>query len=235
METGIIVIIALVVVVVIAGGIAIAARSSILPARRTARLKKRFGAEYDRAVEVHGNRTAAENDLSERLRRRDNMRLRELSDQQRVAHTETWAAVQQEFVDDPVRAVRDARGLVEAIMADRGYPGPASAADSEAAFDQRLDDLSVDHSAAVTGFRRAHATGRPAEAGQSGTEHLREELVSYRDLVGSLLGGLPTADGTTDRSPGAGRTAVDHTAPAADTERTAVERPRRERGPEAGL
>ncbi|PDP85590.1 hypothetical protein CQJ94_21520 [Glycomyces fuscus] len=220
METGIIVIIALVVVVVIAGGIAIAARSSILPGRRTTRLKKRFGAEYDRAVEVHGNKAAAENDLSERLRRRDNMTLRDLSDQQRVAHTETWATVQQEFVDDPVRAVRDARGLVEAIMADRGYPGPTSAADGDAAFEQRLSDLSVDHSAAVTEFRRAHAAGRPAEAGQSGTEHMREELVSYRGLVEALLGGLPTADGTS-RTTGA--------------ERTAVEQPRRERGPEAGL
>jgi hypothetical protein len=220
METGIIVIIALVVVVVIAGGIAIAARSSILPGRRTTRLKKRFGAEYDRTVEVHGNKAAAENDLSERLRRRDNMTLRDLSDQQRVAHTQTWATVQQEFVDDPVRAVRDARGLVEAIMTDRGYPGPTSAADSDAAFEQRLNDLSVDHSAAVTEFRRAHA-GRPAGTGQSGTEHMREELVSYRGLVEALLGGLPTADGT-PRATGA-------------QERAAVEQPRRENGPEAGL
>ncbi|WP_150241545.1 hypothetical protein [Nocardiopsis quinghaiensis] len=201
METGTIVIIAIIVVavVVIAGGIAIAARSSLLPARGTTRLKKRFGAEYDHAVEAHGDAAAAERDLSERLRHRKNMKLRELSDQQRAAHTDTWAVVQQEFVDDPVRSVRSARGLVEAIMIDRGYPDRPASADDTTGFESRLRDLSVDHPAAVADFRSAHASGRSAEADQTGTEHMREELVSYRGLVEALLGGLPESEDTGHR------------------------------------
>ncbi|MFD6952080.1 hypothetical protein A6A08_02630 [Nocardiopsis sp. TSRI0078] len=219
METGTIVIIAIIVVavVVIAGGIAIAARSSLLPGRRTTRLKKRFGAEYDHAVEAHGDAAAAERDLSERLRHRKNMKLRKLSDQQRAAHTDTWAVVQQEFVDDPVRSVRSARGLVEAIMIDRGYPDrPADTGDTSG-FESRLRDLSVDHPAAVAEFRRVHASGRPVEADQTGTEHMREELVAYRGLVEGLLGELPAADGTDHRT--------------APRPRAATDQPQRDRGP----
>jgi hypothetical protein len=219
METGTIVIIAIIVVavVVIAGGIAIAARSSLLPGRRTTRLKKRFGAEYGYAVEAHGDEAAAERDLSERLRHRKNMKLRELSDQQRAAHTDTWTVVQQEFVDDPVHSIRSARGLVEAIMIDRGYPDHPAGADDPTGFESRLRDLSVDHPDAVAEFRRVHAAGRPVEADPTGTEHMREELVAYRGLVEALLGELPAADGTNHRT--------------APRPRDATEQPQRDRDP----
>ncbi|MFD3686104.1 hypothetical protein ACFWTE_14935 [Nocardiopsis sp. NPDC058631] len=210
METGTVVIIVIAAVVIIAAGVALVARSSLLPAQRSARLKKRFGAEYERAVEAHGDKAAAERDLSERLSRREGMTLRRLTDREREAHAGTWAAVQQDFVDDPVSAVRSARGLVEGIMSDLGYAGRPS---PDGGFEQSAADLSVDHPAAVAEFHRVRGAGRPAGADPGNTEGLREELVAYRGLVEALLGGLPETPGT---------------APAARPEGTVMERPRSE-------
>lgn len=193
METQTIVIIAivLVVAVVLAGGIAFAARSSILPARRTARLKQRFGTEYDHTVETHGDTAVAEQDLAERLDHRKGIDLRELTDEERRTHTDTWASVQQGFVDDPVRAVHDARGLVETIMRGVGYPDVPTVTADDDGFERLAKVLSVDHPAAVAGFRSTHAAGHLAEADQEQTENLREALVAYRGLTDSLFGGLP--------------------------------------------
>ena len=46
-----------------------------------------------------------------------------------------WRAVQEEFVDDPTRAVSDADKLIQSVMETRGYP--------VGDFNQRVDDLSV--------------------------------------------------------------------------------------------
>jgi hypothetical protein len=193
MDTGIIMIIlAVVAAVVIVVGIVIAVRVWVAPSRRSARLKKRFGAEYDHAVRTHESKAAAERDLNGRLRRHENMDLRELTTQEREIHESTWASVQQQFVDDPVGAVRNARLLVEAIMAERGYSGSPAASDDDAAFEQRAKDLSVDHPSVVADFRRAHTAGRLAEAEQAPTEYLREAIVAYRRLVAALLGESPT-------------------------------------------
>ena len=196
METQTIITIAIVVAVavVLAGGIAYFARSSILPARRTARLKQRFGAEYGRTVQAHGDTAAAERDLTERLEHRNALRLRGLTDSERREHIGTWSAIQQEFVDDPVRAVHDARGLVEAIMRDVGYPEvPAGTADDHG-FDRLTRVLSVDHPVAVADFHRARAAGHLTEADRERTENLREALVAYRGLADALLDGLPQSD-----------------------------------------
>ena len=202
METGTIVIIAIVVVVII-GGTAIAARFSILPATRTNRLRKRFGPEYDRALEAHSDKEAAEKDLSERLSHRENIQLRALTDDERAVHTDTWTKVQQQFVDDPVSAVQDARALTDAVMKDIGYPDRPSAADGGAddeSFEQRAKDLSVDHPSAVDRYRRAQAAGHLDQADRTATEELREALLAYRGLLDSLMGELPGDNGS--RRPG---------------------------------
>ncbi|WP_017613758.1 hypothetical protein [Nocardiopsis salina] len=160
--------------------------TSVLPARRTARLRERFGDEYDHAVREHGGPAAAEQDLVERLRQRSATDLRDLTDEQRENHTHAWAEVQQGFVDDPAGAARRARRLTDTIMADLGYPDRGEGDD---AFEQRAKDLSVDHPGAVADFHRAHAAGRLAEADRARTEDLREALVAYRGLVTALLGG----------------------------------------------
>lgn len=219
-ETQTIVIIATVVVVavVLAGGIAYFARSSILPARRTARLKQRFGPEYERAVATHGDTATAERDLTERLEHRNTLELRNLTDSERRAHIDTWTVIQQEFVDAPVRAVHDARGLVEAIMRDVGYPDVPGGTTDDHGFERLTRVLSVDHPSAVSAFHRAHAAGHLTGADQERTESLREALVAYRGLADSLLGGLPQSDDAS-RTEGAPppRGPSDHGAPERST------------------
>lgn len=175
METTPLVILVLVVIVV-ALGAGIAVRSSILPARRTARLRRRFGAEYDHALRLHGDAAAAERDLSERLSRRSALRLRPLSDELRADHARSWAAVQRGFVDDPEGAVRDARSVIAAIALDLGHPPGEE-------FEHLLGTLSADHPEEVAEVRRVR------EDGTEGTEHLRELLVAQRRLVNALLDG----------------------------------------------
>lgn len=197
METGTIVII-VIAVIVIAGGAAVAAWLVILPALRTNQLKGRFGPEYDRALETHGDKADAERDLAERLRQRKDTDLRELSKEESAAHAGSWASVQGEFVDDPVRSVRSARSLTDTIMRDLGYPDGPTAQDGvhdDASFERRAKDLSVDHPEAVARYRATRAAGRLAEADQTATENLREALLAYRGLVDALLGGLPQENG----------------------------------------
>lgn len=196
MDTGIILVITVVAVLALAGALAFTARSVLLPTRRTARLKKHFGSEYEHTVQSHDDTEAAEHDLTERLRHREGFTLRGLTDQQRIAHADTWTAVQQEFVDDPVRAVRDARGIVSALMTEIGYPAPSSG-DTDEEFEGRLRHLSVDHPEAVADFRRNHASNDVSE--QSPTEDLRELLVAHRGLVHALVGDRPPTDDATAR------------------------------------
>ncbi|AFR07764.1 hypothetical protein [Nocardiopsis alba] len=192
METQTVIIVVISVLVVLAGGAAFLLARRLLPARRTARLRERFGAEYDHAVRTHGDLAEAERDLSARLDRRRGFSPRPLSDEERRDHGDTWSVIQQGFVDDPAGAARDARGLVETIMTDLGYPGLPSGTDDDAGFERVARALSVDHPEAVAVLRRAHAAGRPAMDDRERTENLREVLIAYRGLADALLGGLPT-------------------------------------------
>ncbi|MFV2195210.1 hypothetical protein [Nocardiopsis sp. LOL_012] len=173
-----VVLIAVLVAVAVAA-VVIAHYFRLLPSRRSGRLRKRFGPEYDTTVAAaRGNRAAAEEELEARLQRHRDLRVRTLTGAERDARTRAWTALQEGFVDDPPTAVHDARALVERIMADLGYP-------SAEGFEDRLRDLSVDHPHAVAGARRA----RLAEAPEQGadTERLREALVACRTLVDALL------------------------------------------------
>lgn len=196
MDTGIILVITVVTVLVLAGAATLAARHFLLPARRTARLKKHFGPEYEHTVQAHDDTEAAEHDLTERLRHHEDFPLRELTERQHAAHTEAWTAVQQEFVDAPVRAVRDARDLVSALMTEIGYPTPSSD-DADEGFDERLRQLSVDHPETVAEFRRVHTARSVSD--QAPTEDLREALVAHRGLVHALLGERSPTDHATSR------------------------------------
>lgn len=207
METGTIVII-VIAVIVIAGGAAVAAQLVILPALRTHRLRRRFGPEYDRALEAHSDKAEAERDLAERLRQRGDTNPREPTPEERTAHASAWASVQREFVDDPVGSVRSARSLTDSIMRDLGYPdGPLAegGVHDDASFERRAKDLSVDHPEAVARYRDTWAAGHLAEADQTATENLREALIAYRGLVDALLGGLPQDHGRNNGKGDSGR------------------------------
>src|SRR4051812_18026023 len=93
-----------------------------LARRRTGRLQKQFGPEYDRTVGTADDKRVAEAELQAREERRRRLEIRPLSQTARDRYVETWQVVQAQFVDDPRTAVATADSLIQSVMADRGYP-----------------------------------------------------------------------------------------------------------------
>jgi hypothetical protein len=146
--------------------------------RRTARLRRQFGGEYDRTVDRSENRRQAEVDLRDRTRQRNRLEIRPLSPAARDRYVTSWQSIQQRFVDQPVQAVADADALLTTVMSERGYPDD---------FEQHVAVVSVDHPTVVENYRMAHAVRDRAFAGETTTEDLREALVHYRSLFEELL------------------------------------------------
>ncbi|SDD71296.1 hypothetical protein [Actinokineospora iranica] len=142
-------------------------------------LRERFGPEYDRTVRARPRR-AAEQELADREKRHERLEIKPLSSSARERYLQQWALVQEQFVDHPSEAVKDADRLVAAVMAERGYP-----ADSEP--EQRFADLSVRHSHTVEQYRIAHQVKCRQDRSQVSTEELREAIVRYRSLFEELV------------------------------------------------
>lgn len=153
--------------------------AALLWQRRSARLKERFGPEYERKVEESGSRRKAESDLKQREKRHEKLELTPLSGEAAERYRSDWSNIQNRFVDEPGAAVEDADRLVVRIMRDRGYPVDE--------FDQRADDVSVDHPEVAQHYRDAHAVAVDHKRGQADTERLRQSVTSYRALVDALL------------------------------------------------
>lgn len=149
------------------------------PMRRNERLRERFGPEYDVAVQKYGEAQAIRV-LEARVRRVEKLPLRSLAPAERASFAQSWLLVQQEFVDAPHQAVRNAHELVQRTMHARGYPVDE--------FEQCVADLSVDYGEIVQHYREAHALDQANRAGRADTEQLRQALVHYRALFEELLG-----------------------------------------------
>lgn len=143
-------------------------------------LKRRFGPEYERAVNRHhGDVKAAENELTERVRRHGELRPRPLPAEARDQYVAHWAGLQERFVDSPRQAVVEADKLISRLAADRGFPDAEQHSD-------HLDALSVHHAHEVDGYRRVHQTA--SESGHdASTEELREAMVAARRLFERLV------------------------------------------------
>ena len=126
-----------IVLVAIAAVIAAVVASRRRARMRSAELRRRFGPEYDRAVEEMGSETRAERELAARARRVGRLRFHELTDADRSRFESTWNRIQTQFVDDPLAAVAGANQLIKEVMVARGYPADG--------FEQRVADLSVEH------------------------------------------------------------------------------------------
>jgi hypothetical protein len=146
---------------------------------RSAELRRRFGPEYDRAVEELGSESRAERELAARTRRVGRLRFQELSDADRSRFESTWTRIQAQFVDDPLAAVAGANQLIKEVMVARGYPADG--------FEQRVADLSVEHPDVVQHYRAARALSDPTRNQSIGTEDLRQAVVHYRVLFADLL------------------------------------------------
>jgi len=73
--------------------------------RRSAKLRERFGPEYDRVLQREGDPRKAEGVLEFREKRREKFKIRPLSSADRTSFTTRWNEVQARFVDDPRGAV----------------------------------------------------------------------------------------------------------------------------------
>jgi len=151
----------------------------IIRRRHARQLRQKFGREYDHAVEKTGSKRQAETELQRREERVRQFDIRPLPAQQRAAYRDSWRQVQANFVDAPVRAVAEADELVTEVMQKRGYP--------MGDFEQRTEDLSVDHPVVVENYRAAHDIALRSDRGQADTEDLRQAMVHYRVLFEDLL------------------------------------------------
>jgi hypothetical protein len=146
---------------------------------RTQELRKRFGPEYDRTVSLEGNARKAEAALAERAKRVEQLAIRPLSSEDAARFGAAWRHVQEQFVDNPGRAVSEADRLVGEVMTARGYP--------VGDFEQRVADISVDHPDVVMNYRAAREVALQHARGTASTEDLRVAMVHYRALFRDLL------------------------------------------------
>jgi len=145
----------------------------------TANLRQRFGTEYERVVQRHGSERKAEAKLADREKRVDKFNIRDLDPTERESFSTRWAVLQSRFVDSPQGAVTEADDLVSSLMRTRGYP--------VSDFDQRADDISVDHPRVVENYRSAHAIALRVGKDQATTEDLRTAMIHYRSLFDELV------------------------------------------------
>jgi hypothetical protein len=151
----------------------------LIQRRHSEELRERFGAEYQRAVNEHGDQQRAEAELTEREKRVSRLDIRQLNQQEYERFSQAWRATQARFVDEPVAAIKEAERLVVDLMRTRGYP--------TGDFEQRAADISVDHSNVVENYRAARAIAISNERGEADTEQLRQAMVHYRALFEDLL------------------------------------------------
>jgi hypothetical protein len=191
-----IVVIAAIVVVAAAVAVALVSRTS-----QSRRLRKRFGPEYERTVEqAGGDKHEAEEELAERVARREQLDLRPLDPGARDAYRQRWEQVQAEFVERPDAAVHDAQSLLDEVMVERGYPVGDE-------FDDRADLVSVDHPVVAGNYRdahRLHTETRDAGDTPDATEKRRQALVHYRALFTDLLDGAGDGEASGDAEPADG-------------------------------
>jgi len=142
-------------------------------------LEKRFGPEYDRAVDELGSRPKAEAELRARHKRVEQLHIVPLAPADARQFGESWRALQSRFVDNPKGVLVDADELVRDLMQKRGYP--------MGDFDRRAADISVDHPSVVDHYRAAHDIALRDRHGDVDTEGMRQALIHLRALFAELL------------------------------------------------
>lgn len=169
--------------------------------RRSDELRSKFGPEYDRTVRHVGDVGRAEATLTARAQRVERLPIHPLTPEDHKTFREGWQRLQEQFVDDPNSAITAADRLVGEVMHARGYP--------VGDFEQRVEDVSVDHPTVVSNYRAARVIAQAHERGQASTEELRQAMIHYRALFQDLLERSPSAAGaaaaTTVRVAGRGR------------------------------
>jgi len=189
------------VIVAVAVAVAVVVVASVfvmIRNRRSDRLRGRFGPEYERTVRESGNIRKAEATLEARAARVERFHIRPLMPDDAKRFADEWRKVQAQFVDDPGNAVTQADRLVGEVMTARGYP--------VGDFEQRVQDISVDHPNVVMNYRAAREIAEQHQRRAASTEDLRQAMVHYRALFAELLEEAPArVERDIERPVGAGR------------------------------
>lgn len=153
--------------------------------RQDTKLRDKFGDEYDRVREREGTRGDTTAELQRRERRVERYDIRQLSEEDSRGFSDRWRSVQTGFVDAPAESVMQADTLVAEVMSARGYPVED--------FEDRAQDLSVEHPQLVQNYRQAHGIAEADRKGEATTDDLRQAFVHFRDLFDELLTTAPSA------------------------------------------
>lgn len=153
--------------------------------RQTDHLRDRFGAEYDHALETTGDRAKAEAALAAREKRVATLDIRPMSVAERDSFATEWHEVKAIFVDSPTEAVLHADRMLAAMMKTVGYP--------MADFNQRYEDLTVNHADIAMHYREGRAIVDRHGAGSASTEDMRQAMKHYEAVFDRLV-----ADATVD-------------------------------------
>jgi hypothetical protein len=159
---------------------------------RTSHLRE-LGPEYDRTVAESPSQREGEVALDDRRKRREELEIRPLTPGACRRYDEEWRAVQARFVDDPIGSVGDADGLVERVMAERGYPMEE--------FEAQAELVSVDHPEVVQNYRSAHEIYSAHGRGEASTEDLRQAMVHLPLAFEKLLESDDEKERATESTP----------------------------------
>jgi hypothetical protein len=157
----------------------------VIQKQRSAKLKQRFGPEYDRAVMDFGGRTRAEAELLKREQRVARLKIVSLTPADAARFSQAWSTLQGRFIDSPKGVVVEADQLVRELMEKRGYP--------MGDFERRAADISVDYPGVVSNYRAAQVIATRDASGEADTEELRKAVIHYRTLFDELLEVNPVA------------------------------------------
>jgi hypothetical protein len=157
----------------------------VMQKQRTAKLKQRFGPEYERAIVDFGSRTRAESELLKREQRVAGLKIVPLAQADAVRFSQAWSTLQGRFIDSPKGVVVEADQLVRELMEKRGYP--------MGDFERRAADISVDYPGVVSNYRAAQVIATRDANGEADTEELRKAVIHYRTLFDELLEVKPVA------------------------------------------
>ncbi|CAN5838390.1 hypothetical protein BH23ACT10_BH23ACT10_20420 [soil metagenome] len=175
MDVWVIAVIVVLVLVAVAAYLGMRSRQS----DDSGQLKQQFGDEYDRTVASSSDPEKAEHELKRRVERHERLDITELSDEDRQRYANEWRDVQRRFVDEPEATLGDADRLITRAMRDRGYPTEH--------YDQKVEDLSVEHAGTLDAYREAHdITDRHERDGVS-TDELRHAMQRYRTVFEDIV------------------------------------------------
>jgi hypothetical protein len=160
----------------------------VMQKQRSAKLRGRFGPEYDRALIDFGGRTRAEAELLKREQRVAALKIVSLTPADAARFSQAWSTLQGRFIDNPKGVVVEADHLVRELMEKRGYP--------MGDFERRAADISVAYPGVVANYRAAQLIATRDASGEADTEELRKAVVHYRTLFDELLDARPLAPAT---------------------------------------